>query len=170
LPWTRSASRFVIAALEGIAQPIDNLADQKIALVRIFFHNRGAFWVTQTVEREFERIKDARKLESHRSWTSAIFYVYRENDLEAVKRRSAELKQFHSDEDDRMILAEAEDIRSDVLLSFDRDFVKRLGPQARIRLTTPLELWEDLGVPKGAQPKRGPAADNPLIGEQWWRW
>src|SRR6266851_8429111 len=110
---------FLITALEGIAQPTGDLAEQKIALVRLYLYTPGTLWVTPTVKREFERIKDAIKRGSHQRWTSTIFGVHPVNDPRAIKRRATSLARFHKGKNDRMVLAEAEDVGFAALLSFD---------------------------------------------------
>ncbi len=161
---------FLIAALEGIARPTDNLADQKIALVRLYLYTPGTLWVTPTVKREFERIKDAARKGSHQRWTSANFGVHPVNDPRVIKRRATNLARFHKGKNDRMVLAEAEDVGFATLLSFDSRFVKHLASHTRLTLTTPAQLWKDLAIPKGAPPVKEPTPDNPLSKEQWWRW
>ncbi len=161
---------FLIAALEGIARPTDNLTDEKIALVRIYLYTSGTLWVTPTVKREFERIKDAAKKGRHQRWTSSNFGVRPVNDPSAIKRRGTNLKRFHPGKNDRTVLAEAEDIGFATLLSFDQKFVKRLAPHARLTLTTPGEFWISLAIPKGAEPNKEPTPDNPLSMQQWWQW
>lgn len=161
---------YLIDTLEGIAAPTDRLAEQKLALVRSYLYTPGTLWVTPTVEREFRRIRDARRRASHVSWTNVLFGVRRVNAAVAVADRAVSLEQFHDDPDDRLVLAEAEDIGFTTLLSFDTDFVKHLAPHARLSLTTPGEFWKNLAIPRGATPTTVPADGNPLADEDWWRW
>jgi hypothetical protein len=92
------------------------------------------------------------------------------NRPDAVKERAAELEKFHADHDDRMVLAEAQDIGFSALLSFDARFVRRLAPHTRLNLTTPASFWQALRVAKGASPHQVPAQGNPLARQTWWRW
>jgi len=161
---------YVIDALEGVEKPTDNLAEQKVALVRTYFYTPGTLWTMPTVKREFERISDPVRRAKHQSWTSVLFGVCPLNNPEAVTRRAAELEEFHPDIDDRMLLAEAEDVGFSTLLSFDADFVKHLGHRTRLSLTTPGSFWQSLAVPRGAAPHHVPAPGNPLASQTWWRW
>jgi predicted nucleic acid-binding protein len=156
--------------LEGVGPPGDALAEQKVALVRLFLYLPGTLWVTPTVEREFLRIRRPEWKAKHQSWASVHFGVRPPGNTESVARRAAELKKVHPDEDDCLVLAEAEDIGIATLLSFDDDFLKRLAPHARLALTRPAEFWATLGIPEGATPHWLPTQDNPLAHQTWWRW
>lgn len=161
---------YVIEALEGVAEPADDLAEQKVALVRLYFYTPGTLWTLPTVKEEFSRIKDPARRAKHESWTNVLFGVRPLNCPAAVRQRTAELERLHADHDDRMVLAEAEDIGFSVLLTFDTRFVRRLAAHTRLNLTAPALFWQALGVPKGANPHRLPAHGNPLARETWWRW
>ncbi len=160
---------FIIDALEGVAEPTDALAEQKVALVRTYLYTPGTLWTMPTVKREFERIRDPVRRAKHRSWTSVLFGVYPLKDPKAVRQRAAELEVLHADIDDRMVLAEAEDIGFSVLLSFDADFVKHLTHRTRLNLTRPVPFWDSLAIPKGATPDKVPNPENPLASQTWWR-
>jgi PIN domain nuclease of toxin-antitoxin system len=161
---------YLISTLEGVASPTDNLAEQKVALVRLYLYTPGTVWVTPTVQREFLRIRDEAHRTSHVNWTSVLFGVRPLNSAAAVERRAASLEAFHADPDDRLVLAESEDIGFATLLSCDTRFVNRLSKQARLALTQPAACWASLGIPKGATPDKVPGFGNPLAAETWWRW
>jgi hypothetical protein len=160
---------YLIDALEGIGAPTDNLAEQKVALVRLYLYTPGTLWVTPTVEREFLRIRNEARRASHVSWTSVLFGVRPLTDGVRAEERAADLAPLHADVDDRMGLAEAEDIGFTTLLSFDSDFVKHLGAHADLLLTRPAAYWESLAISKGTTPNKVPAYGNPLANEAWWR-
>jgi hypothetical protein len=161
---------FIIDALEGIGEPKDGLAEQKVALVRLFLYTPGTLWTLPTVKREFARIPDPTRRAAHESWTSVLFGERQLNNPGAVKRRADGLAAIHSDEDDRMVLAEAEDVGFATLLSYDLTFVRRLAPHARLNLTTPVACWQVLAPPQRASPCNLPRYDNPLAAQTWWRW
>jgi hypothetical protein len=92
------------------------------------------------------------------------------NNPDAIRQRVHDLAAFHPDEDDRMVLAEAEDVGFASLLSFDATFIRRMVPHARLNLTTPLACWHALAPPKGTDPCTVPRYDNPLAAQTWWRW
>jgi predicted nucleic acid-binding protein len=121
---------YLISALEGVAAPTDSLAEQKVALVRLYLYTPGTLWVTPTVEREFLRIRNEERRATHVSWTSVLFGVRLITDVARVEQRAASLQQVHPDIDDRTVLAEAEDIGFATLASFDTDFVST-SPRTR---------------------------------------
>jgi hypothetical protein len=161
---------YVIDALEGIGEPTDALAQQKVALVQLFLYTPGTLWTLPTVKREFSRIPDPKRRAAHESWTNVLFGVRPLNHPDAVRRRADDLAGIHADEDDRMVLAEAEDIGFASLLSFDGTFLRRMAPHARLNLATPLACWQELAVPKGATPCHVPHDTNALATQTWWRW
>jgi hypothetical protein len=91
-------------------------------------------------------------------------------DPDAISRRAQRFRHYHPKERDCMILAEAEAVQLALLLSFDFDFVDRLSGKCNVRLMTPLDCWNLLGIPRGASPKTVPHPTNPLIDQSWWRW
>ena len=161
---------YLIDALEGIGPLIDALADQKVALVRLYLYTPGTLWVTPTVQTEFLRIRDPARRGSHQSWTSVLFGVYPLNNPAAVQHRAASLLKFHADADDCTILSEAEDVGFGTLLTFDDDFVKHLSSHAMLQLTRPVQFWAALAIPKGASPQKVPTLGNPLATQTWRRW
>jgi predicted nucleic acid-binding protein len=161
---------YLLDALEGVAAPTDALAEQKIALVRLYLYTPGTLWVTPTVRTEFSRIRDPARRGIHENWTSVLFGVRPLSSPDAVERRAAELVKHHGDADDRRILAEAEDVGFATLLTFDNDFVKHLSSRTRLNLIRPAQLWATLAISNGAPPQKVPTLANPLASETWWRW
>jgi hypothetical protein len=161
---------YLLDAFEGVGPPTGDLAEQKLALVRLFLYTPGTLWITPTVEREFLRIRDPKRRSNHVSWTNVHFGVRPISDPDAVRRRALHLADLHPDEDDCLVLAEAEQIGLSTLLSFDFDFVRRLSPGTELALTRPAHFWESLAVAKDSRPDKVPAAGNPLGQQTWWRW
>ena len=161
---------YLIDTLEGIVAPTDRLAEQRVALVRLYLYTPGTLWVTPTVEKEFLRIRDEARRNRHVRWTSVHYGVRPLSSVAMVRRRALSLEEYHADVDDRMVLAEAEDIGFATLLCHDTEFLKHLGPHARLRLTRPAECWDRLATPRAATPDKAPTTDNPLAQQAWWRW
>jgi hypothetical protein len=99
-----------------------------------------------------------------------LFGVRPANRPANVRLRAADLEQYHRKLEDRMVLAEAEDLGFSALLSFDNKFIKRLQQHARLHLTAPKDCWDSLAIPNGADPVHLPRNDNPLLAQTWWRW
>jgi len=162
---------FIIDAFEGIEKPTDSLAEQKIALARIFFYTYETFFTTPTVKAECDRISDPVRRAKHESWILTHFGTLPVHvPPDAIDRRAQYFHQFHPKQRDCMILAEAEATQLAILLSFDFNFVDRLAGKSAVRLIKPLDYWTELDIPKGAQPKKVPHPTNPLVAYEWWRW
>jgi len=106
----------------------------------------------------------------HLVFLNVNFDMRRGLDESAVGSRCQELEVFHPKRQDCLVLAEAEQARHAVLLSYDTKFVKRLKQHANLRLDTPKAYWDSLGIPRGAKPNKAPHPSNPRAGETWWVW
>jgi len=160
---------FIIDAFEGTEKPTDSLAEQRIALARIFFYTGQTFLTTPTVKREIEKIPDLVRRKEHQSWMMTLFGTLPVRvPPEEISRRSQNYQRFHRKQSDCMVLAEAEVTRLAILLTFDFAFVDRLTGKSNVVLMKPLDCWNALGIPKGSQPKTQPHPTNPLIDQSWW--
>jgi hypothetical protein len=109
--------------------------------------------------------------ELHESFILTLFLDYPVLDLIAVQARAEKFQELHSGLSDCRILAEAEEIKLDIVLTYDHDFWKRLHNASHItKLMKPNNYWASLNIPKGARPKTIPHNTNPLSQQQWWRW
>jgi hypothetical protein len=162
---------YVIDAMASVSPPTDVLSEQKIALLRLFFYLPNTLWVTPTVTQECARIRNIERAALHQSFINVLFGELQLKDASEVHRRGVLLCKYHSDQDDCSILAEAEDVGHNVLLSFDNDFIRRLTPQSRnVKLMRPADYWTQIQVPRGTKPDKIPDLTNPLCLEEWWRW
>jgi hypothetical protein len=62
---SHSLSELGLEALEGVAEPMDDLAEQKVALVRLYLYTPGTLWTMPTVKEEFSRIADPARRAKH---------------------------------------------------------------------------------------------------------
>jgi len=147
------------------------LAEQKVAVVRTLFYSPGSLVTLPTVDAEVGRIRDRTRLQDHRLVQVALLGLPLtvENPGE-VDRLQNVFRQYHAGANDCRILAEAQSLGIRALLSFDLDFRNHLCQHTSIDLLTPLEFWEQLGIPRGAPTVRSPDPTNPLGREVWWRW
>lgn len=161
---------YLIDAIEGLDEPTDALADQRVALFRTYLYREGGLFITPTVKVECERIRDVDRAAIHKSWISTFFGETQPINQPRIDVRTAELEAFHHDSDDCRILAEAEDAGLTVLLSFDSAFILRLRGKTNVVLLRPLDYWLSLRIPKGSGPVTVPHHTNPLTARTWWRW
>jgi hypothetical protein len=157
--------------MASISRPQETVAQQQLALIRLFFYQPETFFVTPTVTLECSRIRNIELAELHQSFINVLFGELKPSNPNAVQSRANALRAAHNRENDCLVLAEAEDVKHDVLLSFDINFVRRLSSQtSTVRLIQPAEYWESLGISPGQPPVKTPHSTNPLAEQEWWRW
>jgi predicted nucleic acid-binding protein len=142
-----------------------------VALIRLWFYIPGRFYITDTVARECAEISSPAKKALHLSFTSHTYWGVPVRDQARVEQRTGELKLLHRGVGDSAALAEAEEANLDVLLTYDKDFLKcKDSFGSTVSLTRPSELWARLAVPRGAMPVVRPTLGNPLETQRWWLW
>ncbi len=169
---------YLLDAVAGISEPIDVLQIEKVALVRSWFYKPGnfSFILTETVVSEVSKISNIERREFHESFIRTLFLDYPVRDANTVKARAEEFKKYHGGFNDCLILAEAEEIGLDILITYDHDFWSRLRNVSNTtKLMKPNDYWLNLDIQKGAKPTTvpynpNPVDANPLSFEQWWRW
>lgn len=162
---------YLLDAIAGIDEPKDSLASEKKALLRSWFYKPGTFTLTETVISEVGRIPNAERREFHESFIRTLFLNYPVRNLTAVQSRADQFQKTHPKQRDCRILAEAEELGLDIVLTYDHDFWKRLhGLSPTTKLIKPSAYWAGLNVPRGAEPKTVPHHTNPLSQQPWWRW
>ena len=164
-------SAFLLANNGKVAQYAgDPLAQERLATYRLFLHCRPFILPSVTVEAGV--IPDGVKLEEHLRFIAYSFaeVIPDEYQDQVIARRAAELLKFHNGDLDCRIVAEAEIGDVPTLVSLDSKLISRLSPHTSVRISRPTELWSDLALPLGAQPKWVPGSGHPLEHETWWRW
>ncbi|HOY71267.1 MAG TPA: hypothetical protein PL131_06210 [Methylotenera sp.] len=169
---------YLLDAISGISKPVDSLATEKIALVRAFFYKPGqfSFVLTETVVNEASKINNVERRNLHDSFRNTLFYSPAVKDAIAVKNRANEFYIHHRKLNDCLVLAEAEDLRLDIVLTYDNKFWQRLCNMSNVtKLMKPNEYWASLDIPIGGTPQfrpydANPEDANPLSFQQWWRW
>lgn len=162
---------YLLDGIAGISEPSDSLAGEKKALLRSWFYKPGTFVLTETVISEVNRIRNIDRREFHESFVRTLFNKYPVRDRAAVQGRATQFEVYHPKPSDCLILAEAEELRLDFVLTYDHDFWKRLScTSGTTKLMKPSAYWANLGIPKGAKPVTEPDHTNPLSAQSWWRW
>ena len=160
---------YLIDTMQSLQEPTDPLAEQRIALFRVFLYRSEGLFLTPTVRREFEAIPSPGRATHHANWTT-LFPETQPIDQTRINTRATELGQFHRDEGDCRIVAEAEDAGLRVMLTFDSGFIANLSSNTVVALLRPLDFWNSLDIPKGSAPATKPRFDNPQSQQTWWRW
>lgn len=162
---------YLLDAIVGISEPTDLIAEEKKALTRSWFYKPGTFVLTETVISEVSRIRNVDRREFHESFIRTLFLDYPVRDLAAVRMRAAQFEVYHQKPCDCRILAEAEELSLDFLLTYDHEFWKRLSMVSdKTKLMKPLAYWASCGIPKDSEPVTVPHHTNPLSVQSWWRW
>ncbi|MBS0299664.1 MAG: hypothetical protein JSR32_07005 [Proteobacteria bacterium] len=162
---------YLLDAIEGIEEPLDSLAEEKKALIRIWFYPPVTYYVTETVISEVKAIKVKERQDFHKNFIDVLFLDFAVCNPVTANNRADALSAFHSGKNDCRILAEAEDQELDFLLTYDTKFLKHLSLESKsVRVTQPSLYWTNLQIPKGAEPQTVPHPSNPLSNQKWWRW
>lgn len=160
---------YLIDVMSMLNEPTDDLAEQRIALFRVFLYRGGGLFISPTVRTEYQRIPSNERAAFHEEWTT-LFPDTQPINASRIDSRTIELQANHPDVDDCRILAEAEDARLSVLLSFDSKFISRLGGSTAVSIVRPLDYWSSLKIPRGSIPATAPRLDNPMGTQTWWKW
>ena len=164
---------YVIQTMSSTSAPSpdDELAAQKLALIRLLFYLPGVLWVTPTVTKECACIKEIELAAVHKSFISCLFGELPITNANVISGRVSSLNEHHVGLNDCAILAEAEDVGHDVLLSYDKKFLKGLAPySSKVTLARPADYWERLNIRHGVRLDKAPHSINPLYYCDWWRW
>ena len=163
---------YLLDGIDGIEEPTDLLVDERKALLRSWFYTPGTFILTETVISEVSKIKNIDRREFHEGFIRTLFLDYAVRDLTEVQARATQFEVNHPKKsNDCLILAEAEELEIDFVLTYDNKFWKRLRhASSTTKLMKPSEYWDYLGIKKGSKPVTVPHNTNPLSNQSWWRW
>ena len=150
-PWIlaldSNAFTYWIQTMNGAPdQPSEPFADEKLALVRIFFWmpSDASFKIVPTVRAEYEAIRDGAKLDSHHAWAlTHVSEVRPVPDDAAVGIRAHELCAHHPGENDRKIIAECELAGISALLTCDMKLLERIRMETRVWIARPTERRDE---------------------------
>lgn len=162
---------YLLDGIAGISEPIDLLASEKKALLRSWFYLPKTYILTETVVSEVSRIRNLERREFHEGFVRTLFCDYPVRNPYIVQARAMQFERMHQKPSDCRMLAEAEELGLDFLLTYDHNFRKRLASASDVvSVMTPSSYWASLNIPKGAPPKKVPDHKNPLSQQSWWRW
>jgi len=161
-----------MAAMQGSYHPDDdrdeNLRDQRVAAYRLFLCADVA--IAPTASTQIMNTPNQEKRKALDKLVSIHFLEPQipEELLNRTRARAADLVQYHSDERDCLIVAEAEILGFDAVVTFDRKMRRRLAERARVAILSPIEALDRIGIVKKS-PRKRPAQGNPNSQETWWR-
>lgn len=143
----------------------DPLDDEIVAVARVFLYLEYVPWIVPAVQAEYQEIRCASLLRRHDSFAANGLLEAESSVAEAAELRAIQLNAFHPHLADARVVAQAEQINADVVLTCDRDLLKSLGAKSSLAVLRPSDYWEALNVRRGQRPAREPRD----LGD-WWRW
>ncbi|MFA6500093.1 MAG: type II toxin-antitoxin system VapC family toxin [Desulfurivibrionaceae bacterium] len=168
-----NALTFLVDAMMGRYNPKNDSEDlllQKVSLLRIFIYCGTQFYVLPTVEMEYKRIKNVIKLEEHKSICEALLFdgIFIPDEI-LTNIMIDKYSKKHTGLNDCKILAEANQLEVETLLTYDFDFYNNLRTHSdSVTLAIPSEYWNSLYLPVGTSPIWSPHESNPLSKQTWW--
>lgn len=161
---------YLIDAIYEVNCPVDTLSNEKVSLVKIWFYKHNNYYVTETVISEVKKIRDIERKELHEDFIRTLLLDFPVENVIDVNNRADDLIEYHNKRNDCLILAEAEELGLDMVLTYDNKFWERLRYNSnKTRLVKPASYWGSLKVPKGLMPITEPHRTSPLSNTSWWR-
>lgn len=170
-----NALTYLVQALAPGYDPEEDpsdLAEERRAMVRIYFYRDEPYYVLPSVEIEYNGIRNELIKEQHELICKILLLDHNwEFDTSKLRDRKQELLAHHTEDKDCQIVAEAELAGLDVLLTCDARLKRCLASRTmNLEIISPKEFWDSLEVPHGAKPLLRPHSSNPLSHARWWKW
>jgi hypothetical protein len=167
------ALTYLLEAMEPTYDPTTDdptLASERLAMIRTYLYAEQYLYVLPQVKIEYRRIRNTDWRNSHESLVGALLMeINCDLDSSAVVIRKEALLAHHSKESDCQVTAEAEVAMMDILLTFDKDFVRKLSAVSKICITLPSLFWKELDITPRTKPRLSPSRTNPLSTKNWWK-
>lgn len=163
---------YLVEALASEYDPsVDHssLKSERIAIVRMYFYKALSYYVTSTVRFEYQRIRSTVRRDLHDRLCQFLLLDPWSLNQTAHHKRTSDLLAHHNDRDDCSIVAEAESMGLQALLTCDGDLITHLGPLTSVVIIRPSDYWKSIGIRPGVRPLIAPALSNPLSTLNWWR-
>lgn len=165
---------YLVEANSGAYNPATDtdqaVAQERIAALRIFLYH-DVIVIPPTVAREFRSISDPERRQEHELFARVHLIEPDHLDPAKVDALATYYHGLHPSMNDCRIVAEAELLRIDFLLTHDADLFKHLGRRPGYPvLALPSWFWQFMKIPRGKPPKWAPHPTHPLSQADWWRW
>jgi hypothetical protein len=158
--------------VEGYDPARDNsgLADERIAMSRLFMYGDCRLWVPPIVRTETADIPagELRDAQNRMTWYQLLDHDSGVAEA-TIKRRTDELLGHHAGANDCRVVAETETMELDYLVTRDDRLHRHLQAHTRVQIVRPTQLWESLDIHCAPAHAMVPARDNPLTAYDWWR-
>jgi hypothetical protein len=165
---------YLVEAMSEGSKPSGDTSNEKIALLRIFIYHDKYLCISTTVRKEFDKIVDEAKRQSHHGVADILLLDIPTTDQNLIESLILEYNIYHPGEKNKKdcrILAEAELGGANIFLTYDQIFLNNLCNNThKISMFKPSNYWHDLSIPHDISPIRSPSANNPLSLNKWWGW
>jgi hypothetical protein len=152
------------------ARDTSGLADERIAMSRLFMYGDCRLWVPPVVRSETADIPpgELRDAQNRMTWYQLLDHDSGVTDA-IIERRVSELLQHHAGVSDCRVVAETETMELGYLVTRDDRLHRRLQGHTNVRIVRPTELWKSLDIHCVPPHAMVPAPENPLSACDWWR-
>ena len=153
------------------AQDNSGLADERIAMSRLFMYGDCKLWVPPVVRIETADIPPGELLDAQNRITWYRLLDHDSGVAEGViQRRVNQLLPHHNKSvNDCRVLAETEAMELRYLVTRDGKLYRHLQAHTKVKIVRPVELWNSLDIHCAPPHALVPAPDNPLSAYDWWR-
>jgi hypothetical protein len=149
------------------------LRREKISTLRIALYTDvrdNRLYILPIVDSEWQLISDNQRRFLHSMGKLVVFssrpWKIDQNMLIQFK---SEFFIDHPKENDCRLLAEALLSGMNIVLTNDKDFIKKLSCKTTVTILTPSAYLEKLRIKPGTTPVRRPDSSNPLSQKNWWK-
>jgi len=162
---------YLINACESKLGIDPSIAEEGIALIRIWFYLDERYFISKQVLDECGPIGDNALRDMHLAFANRTYFGLETKAPATVEAHVNQYLSIHPRKKDCRVLAEAEDMGVDILLSYDNDFISHLGRYSdSVRIMRPSDYWKLVQMPRGTAPKVRPHVSNPLANKTFWLW
>jgi hypothetical protein len=152
------------------AQDSSGLADERIAMSRLFMYGDCRLWVPPVVRIETADIPagELRDAQNRMTWYQLLDHDSGVSEA-VIQQRVEQLLQHHNAVNDCRVVAETEAMELSYVVTRDDKLHRRLQTHTPVQIVRPSELWTSLDIRCAPPHAMVPAPDNPLSAHHWWR-
>ena len=129
------------------ARDTSGLADERIAMSRLFMYGDCRLWVPPAVRSETADISpgELRDAQNRMTWYQLLDHDSGVDEA-IIERRVNELLSHHAGANDCRVVAETETMELGYLVTRDDRLHRRLQAHTKVRIVRPIDLWKSLDI------------------------
>jgi hypothetical protein len=146
--------------------------EQSLAMLRVLLYGDIVAWLPRSVIEELRAHGDIDVVANTEQLLAVQLLDLPVEDPDAVEALAGQWEGKIASANDARWLAEATHVNHiDLVVTFDQKLIRGTSGEVLGKpVMAPLDLWSQLAVPKGANPRRTPAPGHPLYGSSEWVW